>query len=132
MTQDAKNSIAQLVAQSTSASFRALNAHLLPVPPDRPRPAAKPKRTIEERLQSERPIEKADPGRYLVRIESVRRTLLDEDNLIPKWHVDALRYAGLLHSDAPGACSIRTTQRKTLPGEAEHVVITIDRAPSSA
>ena len=29
MTQDAKNSIAQLVAQSKSASFRALNAHLL-------------------------------------------------------------------------------------------------------
>jgi hypothetical protein len=64
-------------------------------------------------------------GRYLVRVESVRSRLLDEDNLCAKYHVDCLRYAGILPSDAPGVAKIEVTQRRCLKGEAEKVVIRV-------
>jgi hypothetical protein len=63
--------------------------------------------------------------RILVRIESVRKRLLDEDNLISKYHTDLCRYSGLIPSDAPGVCKIETTQRKAAKNEAEHTQITI-------
>jgi hypothetical protein len=63
--------------------------------------------------------------RILVRIESIRKRLLDEDNLISKYHTDLCRYAGLIPSDAPGICKIETTQRKAAKGEAERTEITI-------
>ena len=63
--------------------------------------------------------------RILVRIESVRKRLLDEDNLVSKYHTDLCRYSGLIPSDAPGVCKIETTQRKAEKGEAERTEITI-------
>ena len=63
--------------------------------------------------------------RILVRIESVRKRLLDEDNLVSKYHTDLCRYSGLIPSDAPGICKIETTQRKAAKGEAERTEITI-------
>ena len=63
--------------------------------------------------------------RILVRIESIRKRLLDEDNLISKYHTDLCRYSGLIPSDAPGICKIETTQRKAAKGEAERTEITI-------
>ena len=70
-------------------------------------------------------IEKKDTKRISVRIESVRRRLLDEDNLCEKYHVDCCRYAGLLPADSPDKVSIQATQRKAEKGEAEHVKIEI-------
>lgn len=49
-------------------------------------------------------------GRYTVRVVSYRRRLLDEDNICEKFHVDSLRYANCLPSDAPQHCAIITTQ----------------------
>lgn len=63
--------------------------------------------------------------RILVRIESVRKRLLDEDNLVSKYHTDLCRYSGLIPSDAPGVCKIETSQRKAEKGEAERTEITI-------
>ena len=63
--------------------------------------------------------------RILVRIESVRKRLLDEDNLVSKYHTDLCRYSGLIPSDAPGVCKIETSQRKAEKGEAEHTQIII-------
>ena len=63
--------------------------------------------------------------RILVRIESVRKRLLDEDNLVSKYHTDLCRYSGLIPSDAPGVCKIETTQRKAEKGEEERTEITI-------
>ena len=63
--------------------------------------------------------------RILVRIESIRKRLLDEDNLVSKYHTDLCRYSGLIPSDAPGVCKIETTQRKAEKGEAERTEITI-------
>ena len=70
-------------------------------------------------------IEKGDTKRIFVRIESVRRRLLDEDNLCEKYHVDCCRYAGLLPADSPDKVSIQATQRKAEKGEAEHIKIEI-------
>ncbi len=126
MPNDAQNSLAALLAKG-SPSFRRANAHLLSLPTDHPRPAAQLERRKPATLPKADKAKGGHPNRYLARVTSVRNRLLDEDNLCEKYHVDALRYAGALPSDAPGTCRIITTQRETLPGEAEHVVIEIDK-----
>jgi hypothetical protein len=65
--------------------------------------------------------------RFLVRVTSHRRRLLDEDNLCVKYHVDLCRYAGALPSDAPGTATIEIHQEKVGPKEAERVDIQIYR-----
>ena len=70
--------------------------------------------------------EKRDCSRFLVRVVSVRRRLLDEDNLCAKYHVDLCRYAGALPCDAPERCHIETTQRKAAKGEEERTEITVN------
>src|SRR5262245_14699047 len=50
--------------------------------------------------------EEARSARYLVRFTDYRFRLLDEDNSCAKFHCDALRYCGLLPSDAPNRCKI--------------------------
>jgi hypothetical protein len=71
------------------------------------------------------PDERRDPEKYLVRVTSVRLRLLDEDNLCEKFHVDCLRYAGILPSDAPGRCRIETTQRLCRAGEEEKTILEV-------
>lgn len=70
---------------------------------------------------------KADHGRFLVRVESVRKRLLDVDNLCEKYVVDCLRYSGIIPDDDSGTTEIKTTQRKAQKDEQEHTVITIER-----
>jgi len=62
---------------------------------------------------------------FLVRITSIRKRLLDEDNLCAKYHCDLLRYAGVIPDDAPGICKIQTTQRKAGKEETEHTIIEV-------
>jgi hypothetical protein len=89
---------------------------------------------ILERGAGERPLATAQAqaghsGKYLVRVVSFRCRLLDEDNLCEKYHVDGLRYAGLLPSDAPGCCRIETTQQKVRTKAEERTEITISSIP---
>jgi hypothetical protein len=63
--------------------------------------------------------------RFLVRVTSIRRRLLDEDNLCEKYHVDLCRYSGVLPDDAPGKVQIKVCQQKAAKGEAERVEIEI-------
>lgn len=67
----------------------------------------------------------AHSGRFLVRVISHRRNLLDEDNLCEKYHIDGLRYSGLLPSDDPGRTHIEVSQQKAEPGAEEEVEIEI-------
>lgn len=71
--------------------------------------------------------EKTDSGKFLVRVTSYRRRLLDEDNLAEKFHVDCCRYAGLLPDDAPDRCRIETTQQKVRSKEEERTLIEISQ-----
>jgi len=63
--------------------------------------------------------------RFLVRVTSIRKRLLDEDNLCEKYHVDLLRYSGVLPADDPSQTHIEVCQRKADPGEGEHVIIEV-------
>lgn len=67
----------------------------------------------------------ADSRRFLVRVTSVRRILLDEDNLCEKYVVDCCRYAGLLPGDRPGQTKIAVSQRKVGKEEEEHTLVEI-------
>ena len=69
--------------------------------------------------------EKGNPERVLVRVTSVRKRLIDEDNLAEKYHVDCCRYAGLIYGDEPSKTKIEVCQRKAKKGEAEHTIIEI-------
>lgn len=64
-------------------------------------------------------------GRVHLRIVSVRKRLLDPDNLSPKWLIDCLRYCGAINGDEPDKISLETTQRKAGKGEEEHTIIEI-------
>ncbi len=63
--------------------------------------------------------------RVHIRFESVRKRLLDPDNLCEKWTLDCLRYIGVIRGDEPDKITLETTQRKAAKGEAEHTLITI-------
>lgn len=68
---------------------------------------------------------KGDSRRFLVRVTSIRRRLIDEDNLCEKYVVDCCRYAGLLPSDDPGQTRIEARQRKAGKEEAEGTLVEI-------
>lgn len=63
--------------------------------------------------------------KFLVRITSFRKRLLDEDNLCEKYHVDLCRYAGVLPDDAPGEVKIEVCQKKTGKEEPEKTLIEV-------
>jgi len=64
-------------------------------------------------------------GRFLVRVTSRRKRLIDEDNLAEKFHVDCCRYTGWLPSDAPECASIEVRQEKVGKGEPEETLVEI-------
>lgn len=92
-----------------------------------PAPTAKPERSPGNGALAAPQAETRHPGKYVVRVTSHRVRLLDSDNLVPKWHVDALRYAGCLPSDAPDRADIITTQKKVRTKEEERTEIVIER-----
>ena len=95
--------------------------------PDVPPSPAKPQPSVCDGPLATPPPQAGDSAFYVVRVESLRVRLLDTDNLVPKWHVDALRYAGCLPSDAPDRCQIVTTQKKVQKKDQERTLITVER-----
>lgn len=77
-------------------------------------------------------VQRPTGQRFLVRVVSYRKILLDEDNLCPKYAIDLCRYAGALPSDQAGTTKIQTTQIKTVKGEAERTLIEIYELPPQA
>ncbi|PTY03317.1 hypothetical protein DB346_05405 [Verrucomicrobia bacterium LW23] len=63
--------------------------------------------------------------RYRVRIISHRRRLLDQDNACAKYHIDSLRYAGLLPNDAPALCRIEPVEQIQVATEAEEKTVVV-------
>lgn len=72
-------------------------------------------------------VQAAVGGKFLVRVTSVRKRLLDEDNICEKFAVDCCRHAGLIPTDAPGKTKIETSQRKAEKDEQEHTEIIIQQ-----
>ncbi len=77
------------------------------------------------KVEMERPARR----RFLVRVTAVRTRLLDEDNLCEKYHVDLLRYAGVISGDEAGTTRIETRQRKAHKDEAERIIIEVYEVP---
>ena len=92
---------------------------------DRAGEAAKLERNLGNGPLAKGEAEKGNPERVLVRVTSVRKRLIDEDNLAEKYHVDCCRYAGLIHGDEPSKTKIEVCQRKAAKDEAEHTIIEI-------
>ena len=92
---------------------------------DRAGKAAKLERNLGNGPLAKSEAEKGNPERVLVRVTSVRKRLIDEDNLAEKYHVDCCRYAGLIHGDEPSKTKIEVCQRKAAKDEAEHTIIEI-------
>lgn len=85
---------------------------------------------IVERTAGGEPLEapqdkETHSGRVHIRFTSVRKRLLDPDNLSEKYLLDCLRYAGAIRGDEPEKITLETTQRKAAKGEAEHTMIEI-------
>jgi len=91
----------------------------------RSRTAAKLERALGDGALGATQVQAATRQQFLVRVTSIRKRLLDVDNLCEKYHVDCCRYAGLLPTDAPDATQIEVRQRKAGKGEPEETIIEI-------
>lgn len=76
-----------------------------------------------------RKAQKTDSSRFLIRVTSVRKLLLDDDNLCEKFVVDCCRYAGAVPNDSPATTRIETAQRKASKGEDERTIVEIYELP---
>ena len=88
---------------------------------------SEPERPTRTALDEAARAQAENTKRYRVRVTSFRRRLLDEDNLCAKFHVDALRYFGLIPDDSPKICKIETSQVEVQSDVEEKTVIEIDR-----
>lgn len=64
-------------------------------------------------------------SRLHLRIVSVRKRLIDPDNIVAKWTIDALRYAGIIRDDSAKEITVELSQRKAAKGEEEHTLIEV-------
>lgn len=87
--------------------------------------SSKPQRGNDNAALAAGQVQSGSSQRFLVRVTSFRKRLIDEDNLCPKFAVDCCRYAGLLPDDAPGETKIECRQEKVGKEEDEHTVIEI-------
>lgn len=107
--------------ENPSESVRALNPALF-----RTGTAAKLERAPINAALAAPQAESRNPDRVFVRVTSIRKRLLDPDNLCEKYHLDCCRYAGLIRGDTEAEISLKTDQRKAAKGEEERTEIQID------
>lgn len=116
-----RNEILRTFPKATESFIRAN------VSDDYCRKAAKLESNPSDAPLEKKEVQRPDCERFLVRVESVRKRLLDEDNLCPKYVVDLCRYAGIIPCDSPEKVSIETRQRRCKKGEQEKIEITVDK-----
>lgn len=95
-------------------------------------PAAVLEHRPDDALAIAPPVKAPDAGKFVVRVESQRVNLLDEDNLCEKYVVDGLRYAGIIPCDKADRCRIITTQKKVATFAQEKTRVLIQRLPAGA
>jgi len=93
---------------------------------DHPRPAPKLEPATRHEPLATPQTQGRDRQRFLVRVTSIRKRLLDEDNLAEKFHVDLCRYAGVIPGDEADKTKIEVCQRKAKKGEEERTVIEVE------
>jgi len=112
---------------NASLTFLRINGYAN-IPPDSKTPAPVAQRSLCDGALAARKTQKGDTAFRLVSVTSFRSRLIDSDNLVAKWHIDALRYAGILPSDAPERALIQTRQVKCAKGK-ERTEIEISLVP---
>ena len=73
--------------------------------------------------------EEGRASRVHLRIVSIRKRLLDPDNLSVKWLIDCLRYSSIIRGDEPDKITLQVEQRKCAKGEAEATEIWLTLPP---
>ncbi len=109
---------------NASEAFIRANSDL---PVGRSRSNAKPEPVACDAALGASQVQKGTGAKFLVRLRSFRRRLLDEDNLVGKFHTDLCRYASIIPDDAPGIAEIKVSQTKVGSKEKEFVRIEIYR-----
>lgn len=71
------------------------------------------------------PVQEATGRQFHVRVTTVRSRLLDDDNCAEKYHVDLLRYAGVIPGDSRKTTRIKVVQQKAQAGEREEVILEV-------
>lgn len=92
---------------------------------DSARAVAELESNVVTRSLAAKKLQREAGGKFLVRVTSIRKKLLDEDNLCEKYHVDLLRYIGCLPCDSPDKCKIEVCQTKAAKGERERTIIEV-------
>ena len=94
-----------------------------PLPLVERHPSAGPLATHEE--------QEGSASRVHLRIVSIRKRLLDPDNLSVKWLIDCLRYSSIIRGDEPDKITLQVEQRKCAKGEAEATEIWLTFPPKA-
>ena len=88
---------------------------------------AKPKRSIRNESLAAAGGKKENTGRIHIRLTARRKRLIDPDNLVFKYFIDCLRYAGAIPDDRAEDVTIETKQEKTR--QKEETIIELFREP---
>ena len=100
----------------------------MPIPPrNTGRQAAELESDSSDAALDKKEVQGRTGQKFLVRVTSYRRRLLDEDNLCEKYHIDCCRYSGLLPADSPDRARIETRQEKVGRKEDQRTEIEITR-----
>ena len=81
----------------------------------------KPKCSIRNEPLEKASGKKENTGRIHIRLSARRKRLIDPDNLVFKYFIDCLRYAGAIPDDRAEDVTIETRQEKTR-GEEETLI----------
>ena len=84
-----------------------------------------PESAIRHEPVGEEEAEGGTVRRSVVRITSRRIRLLDPDNLCPKYHIDALRYAGIIEDDTAKHIEVICRQEKVKTRKEEKTIIEV-------
>ena len=87
----------------------------------------KPKRAIRNEPLAKTGRKKENTGRIHIRLTARRKRLIDPDNLVFKYFIDCLRYAGAIPDDRAEDVTIETKQEKTR--QKEETIIELFREP---
>jgi hypothetical protein len=87
----------------------------------------KSKRPIRNEPLAKTGGKKENTGRIHIRLTARRKRLIDPDNLVFKYFIDCLRYAGAIPDDRAEDVTIETKQEKTR--QKEETIIELFREP---
>jgi hypothetical protein len=85
----------------------------------------KPEQVVHNGTDGKTAGKKKNTGSRLISITSFRKKLIDPDNLIGKYFIDSLRYAGIIHDDRAEDITYQISQRKVEEETQEKTLIRI-------